>query len=86
MEKRKRKTAKKRKLSKQAVYENMFADFTSYQKDADGKFLKLIEEQGKEDVNLRKQELQAYTDSMALLASAISDQNTARNQQQFVYA
>ena len=49
------------------------------------KILKLFEEQSKEDVKLRKQELQAYTDSMALLASAISGQNTARNQQQFVY-
>ena len=67
------------------MYENTFADIKSYQKEVKEKFVKMIEEQGKEDVYLRKQELQAYTDSMALLASAISGQNTARTQQQFVY-
>lgn len=75
---------RKRKLSKQAGYENVLADFTSYQKEADDKFLKLIEQQGKDDVDLRKLELQAYTDSMALLARAIAGQNTAHTQQ-FVY-
>lgn len=55
---------RKRKLSKQAGYENVLADFTSYQKEADDKFLKLIEQQGKDDVDLRKLELQAYADSM----------------------
>ena len=43
-----------------------------------------MEEQGKEEFNLRKQELQAYTDSMALLARAISGQNTIHTQQ-YVY-
>ena len=75
---------RKRKLSKQAGYENVLADFTSYQKEADDKFLKLIEQQGKDDVDLRKLELQGYTDSMALLARTIAGQNTAHTQQ-FVY-
>ena len=38
---------RKRKLSKQAGYENDLADFTSYQKEADTKFLKLIEQKVK---------------------------------------
>ncbi|XP_044182251.1 uncharacterized protein LOC122963036 [Acropora millepora] len=79
-----KKANKKRKLPKQAVHANIFADLKTYQNEADEKFSKLMEEQGKEEFNLRKQELQAYTDSMALLARAISGQNTIHTQQ-YVY-
>ena len=72
-----RKANKKQKLPKQAVHANIFADLKTYQNEADEKFLKLMEEQGKEEV-------QAYTDSMALLARAISGQNTIHTQQ-YVY-
>ena len=66
------------------MHANIFADLKTYQNEADEKFSKLMEEQGKEEFNLRKQELQAYTDSMALLARAISGQNTIHTQQ-YVY-
>ena len=71
-------------MPKQAVHANIFADLKTYQNEADEKFLKLMEEEGKEEFNLRKQELQAYTDSMALLARAISGQNTIHTLQ-YVY-
>ena len=56
-------------------------EFTKSQKESDEKILEEMKHQVKVDAELRKQELKAYTDSMALLANAISSRQQTTVQQ-----
>lgn len=67
-----RSSKKKQRLSKQEEFQKCMEEFTKSQKESDEKFLEEMKHQAEIDAELRKQELKAYIDSMALLANAIS--------------
>lgn len=68
-------TKKKQRLSKQEEFKNCMEQYTKYQKESDDKFLEEMKQQAKVETKLRKEELKAYTDSMALMANAISSRH-----------
>ncbi len=72
---------KKQRLSKQEEFKKCMEEFTKSQKESDEKFLEEMKHQINVDAELRKQELKAYTDSMALLANAISSRQQPTVQQ-----
>ena len=76
-----RSVKKKQRLSKQEEFKKCMEEFAKFQKESDEKFLEEMKHQTNVDAELRKQELKAYTDSMALLAKAISSRQQPSVQQ-----
>ena len=55
----------------QVAFENAMKEHNTYLKESDKMFLSQMKEEGAKERELRKEELAAYKDSMALLANAI---------------
>ena len=73
--KKNEKETKKGKPSKlQVAFEKSMAEHKEYQKQSDNMFLNQMKEQYTAEIDLRREELSAYKESMALLANAIAGQ------------
>ncbi len=71
--KNKNKSTKEGKPSKmQIAFTTAMKEHNTYMRESDKKFLAEIKEQAEKERDLRKEELGAFKDSMALLASAIA--------------
>jgi hypothetical protein len=56
----------------QIAFTNAMKEHNTYMQESDKKMLAEMKEQAEKDRELRKEELDAFKDSMALLASAIA--------------
>lgn len=65
-------TGKGKPSKMQVAFENAMKEHNTYLKESDKMFLSEMKEEGAKERELRKEELAAYKDSMALLANAIA--------------
>lgn len=66
----------------QVAFENAMAGYTKYQKESDQMFVSQMKDQFEKEAEIRKEELNAYTASMGLLANAIAGRQQVVQQQQ----
>jgi hypothetical protein len=80
---KKKETKRKEKPTKlQVAFERAMADHTKYQKESDNLLVSQMKDQFEKEVEIRKEELNAYTSSIALLANAIAGRQQPPPQQQ----